>query len=622
MRMFLVGMCDIFLILYITTLNQLEGRKMSTLTVSDYQTLEKNVLELKDFKKQIELDLAKTKDELSLSESIRNQLREEQTQLSQEIDSSKRLLEEKNKSLEKSETQRLEAAELARQSKQQALEFERQKEEAAESAIRERQKAEQAEIAKIAALAQAAVEKESARQTTELARAETTAALAEVARTKLEHENALELIRIQEQTALDVRTEIEEKEQTVIDLQEQLERESSRAEEVERQMTLVESEKLAALERLQKDIELMAREKELTQKMAEKASLIESELQLTQAKGEKIASTNIELREQLERLKEEHRTLKSKSEALEQEQAVMQAELDQTRQASEQAQAEARRAKQTAAIIKQSAKVARTLARNMQDSVEQAKDDAAQAKAVASQTAQKLESVVQPSKVAVKQHIEGKLLTIDIELRGKGSFSRDHSRQLTLLPVKVGKEAVAFLPLSHFVIDTSTDPDSIKSFSISYGSRRAQSIYVSPTKPKIVALVVSDSVPAADLLTHSSEFTNWMPTLVALRNGQGERFADRIRDVSDENFVFKRDTLKATASNIYKFSRQGIRGTGDYAEHILLGDQIVDLNGNFIGLATEEDQVQHIAHLKGWKKVDLSLLNTATDVRRIQKALR
>ena len=36
MRMFLVGMCDIFLILYLTTLSQVNQNKTSHLTVDDY----------------------------------------------------------------------------------------------------------------------------------------------------------------------------------------------------------------------------------------------------------------------------------------------------------------------------------------------------------------------------------------------------------------------------------------------------------------------------------------------------------------------------------------------------------------------------------------------------------
>ena len=39
MRMFLVGMCDVFLLLYLTALAQMEQRPASRLTVQDYQTL-------------------------------------------------------------------------------------------------------------------------------------------------------------------------------------------------------------------------------------------------------------------------------------------------------------------------------------------------------------------------------------------------------------------------------------------------------------------------------------------------------------------------------------------------------------------------------------------------------
>ena len=40
MRMFLVGMCDIFLLLYLTALAQVDERGVSDLTVADYTQLQ------------------------------------------------------------------------------------------------------------------------------------------------------------------------------------------------------------------------------------------------------------------------------------------------------------------------------------------------------------------------------------------------------------------------------------------------------------------------------------------------------------------------------------------------------------------------------------------------------
>ena len=45
MRMFLVGMCDVFLLLYLTALAQVDARQLSNLTVKDYVSLKETATE-------------------------------------------------------------------------------------------------------------------------------------------------------------------------------------------------------------------------------------------------------------------------------------------------------------------------------------------------------------------------------------------------------------------------------------------------------------------------------------------------------------------------------------------------------------------------------------------------
>ena len=130
MRMFLVGMCDIFLILYLTTISGVDERGVSELTVEDYLEVKEAQQELKDISKVQEETLAALEQELQNAEASKNSSEGEKRRLKVKLDAlteqeaklneqlvlseaeKKKLLEQK-KTLEKhSEESKFELAEL------------------------------------------------------------------------------------------------------------------------------------------------------------------------------------------------------------------------------------------------------------------------------------------------------------------------------------------------------------------------------------------------------------------------------------------------------------------------------------------------------------------------------
>ncbi len=65
MRMFLVGMCDIFLLLYLTAMAQYDARPISTLTVKDYAALKTAHTAMEQETSELEKQAAKSGDELA-----------------------------------------------------------------------------------------------------------------------------------------------------------------------------------------------------------------------------------------------------------------------------------------------------------------------------------------------------------------------------------------------------------------------------------------------------------------------------------------------------------------------------------------------------------------------------
>jgi hypothetical protein len=97
-----------------------------------------------------------------------------------------------------------------------------------------------------------------------------------------------------------------------------------------------------------------------------------------------------------------------------------------------------------------------------------------------------------------------------------------------------------------------------------------------------------------------------MPVLFSIRSQKRLGVMDRIRGISRDFFIFKRDHLLMITKDEFYFDNKGFRGTGNYAEYIVKGDQIVDLEGNFIGFAYKKNKILRIDNLKGWHEFSIN----------------
>ncbi len=72
----------------------------------------------------------------------------------------------------------------------------------------------------------------------------------------------------------------------------------------------------------------------------------------------------------------------------------------------------------------------------------------------------------------------------------------------------------------------------------------------------------------------------------------------------------------------FHFDNEGFRGTGNFAEYIVKGDQIVDLGGNFLGFAYKKNAIVRIDNLKGWYSIlihDMSAKQLTNHIYNINK---
>ena len=78
---------------------------------------------------------------------------------------------------------------------------------------------------------------------------------------------------------------------------------------------------------------------------------------------------------------------------------------------------------------------------------------------------------------------------------------------------------------------------------------------------------------------------------------------DVFRDLSNEYFIVNRDFIQAGTQGNLDYVTKGFRGTGVHGERILPGDQLVDLNGRFIGVSDRADHIIRIDTLNGWQEI-------------------
>jgi hypothetical protein len=220
----------------------------------------------------------------------------------------------------------------------------------------------------------------------------------------------------------------------------------------------------------------------------------------------------------------------------------------------------------------------------------------------------KIKSITQTSDKAYSENILEKLTQFTITIDYEDRLEPVSRKVITIqgLPVKMGDDHVIFVPLDRIGLDSSLTPVHYISYNITANGKPVTKLYIKPGDAEIAALVINAGVKHCLPVGKTNNFSSYMPVLFSIRSQKRLGVMDRIRGISRDFFIFKRDHLLMITKDEFYFDNKGFRGTGNYAEYIVKGDQIVDLEGNFIGFAYKKNKILRIDNLKGWHKFSIN----------------
>ncbi len=499
MRMFLVGMCDIFLILYLTSLSQVNPFNNSFLTVDDYN-------KLKEAKIQADYD----------SEISKGHVLELKTKVS---------------ALDKEKEQALQLILTAKAETEKVMQL----------VSIEKEKAAQTEIA----LSKTISKKEELNKLLQKSQEKEQSALKIAKETQVESEKARE----SEQRALKVVGEM------------QIEAEKYRKNELNA---------IQIVKEIQVKVEKAEESEQDALKTAEELRLKAEEAKKNEEEMRRIAEEARKNEEIARRIAEEERLKAEKAENL----------------------------KEIALKNEAKAKKAETNALKV----------ASAAQGETAEVKSKIKSITQTSDKAYSENILEKLTQFTITIDYESRLERVSRKVITMqgLPVKMGDDHVIFVPLDRIGLDSSLTPDHYISYNITANGKPVTKLYIKPGDAEIAALVINAGVKHCLPVGKTNNFSSYMPVLFSIRSQKRLGVMDRIRGISRDFFIFKRDHLLMITKDEFYFDNKGFRGTGNYAEYIVKGDQIVDLEGNFIGFAYKKNKILRIDNLKGWHKFSIN----------------
>ncbi len=373
-------------------------------------------------------------------------------------------------------------------------------------------------------------------------------------------------------------------------------------------------------------LEQAAREAEKAREEAEAAKVREVELttasEQERAKAAAAREEAERLRAELERQAEEARKRAEEAERLAKQAAAdAQAAREETARANQEKSEAAHRAEvseRNAALASTASRIAQQQAAGAQLEATREHEEAERASKERQKVQQQIQAIVQPAARAYKSNIENKLIELTIILERKGIFGTSKDRTtLSVLPVAYGAAQVVFVPRQQVGLENDLDPDTVRRLEFRAGGSQGTALYVSRNAPEVVAIELANVSVAAEPLSSISSLL--MPTLIALRNKSRMGLGDRIRSLSEDYFVFKRDHLRRQEAGALRYEENGLRGTGDYAEYLISGDQIVDLNGKFIGIAAKDNLLRQINELASWQRIELDPSRPASAVAELQQ---
>lgn len=524
MRTFLVGMCDIFLILYLTTLSQVNPFHNSFLTVDDYNKLKESKVQAEQDSEKSHAQVMELKNEISVLDKEKEKALQSTFSAKAEIDKTMQLVKIEKEKVAKIETELSKAI-------SEKKEFNRLL-----------QKSQEDEQKTLKIVKESQIESEKAKERVQ-------SALKSLEKTQI----ALEKAREKELHALQI----------------------VKAVKIEAERTREDEQRaLETAEKFRFKAEDAKKREEYAFKLAMAARLKEEEARKSEEIARKIAEE-----ERLNAAKaSENETIALNLAAL----ADNQKEI----------------ALKNADMARKAEANALTVARNAQGETAKAKS--------------KIQSILQPADNAYNENIIDKLVQFTITIDYKDSFKRVVNKVITMqgLPVKIGGEYVLFAPLDQIGLDPSSTHDNYVTYNITVNAKPVTKFFVKSGEVKIAALVIDDEVEHCLPVGKADVFSSYMPVLFSLRNHKLLGVMDRIRGVSSDYSIFKRDQLLMITEDEFHFDNEGFRGTGNFAEYIVKGDQIVDLGGSFLGFAYKKNAIVRIDNLKEWHSILIHDMST------------
>jgi len=294
----------------------------------------------------------------------------------------------------------------------------------------------------------------------------------------------------------------------------------------------------------------------------------------------------------------------------------MQKEADQALKAAE----EARAVQQSAIVLKDAAlkekgeaeekarmaHEARNKAEAEKEAAIKAAEEAKRIKAQAEDKAKKLAATIrtikQDSDAAFKNNVIPMMQKLNVTYEEEVSNNTTvYKRELALLPVRINDRVFVFLPSQHigFSRRYDTPPRGLR---IMYKEQRIASGWIHKEDDLVAVELPGYSGKAYTPYPSDTRIDQLMPVLLSLRNKVDVSIGNFMRGLSNDYFAVNRDNISQGENGGMVYSVTGFRGTGMRAERIVRGDQLVDLNGRFIGIAKDADHIVQIDSLNGWEE--------------------
>jgi len=206
--------------------------------------------------------------------------------------------------------------------------------------------------------------------------------------------------------------------------------------------------------------------------------------------------------------------------------------------------------------------------------------------------------------LAYQKNISSKLQTIDVSYeKSRSGKVILRKLQFHMLPVNIKGQNYVFIPLRHLGYNLRYNK-APKALSVSNEDLKINQALIN--KPLGLMAIPVNFYKGESHTPHSPQMdiSQLMPTLLALRNNASRNLSDIVRGISKDYFIVNKNYLKSGKEAILLYKRKGIRGTGTRGERILQGDQLVDLNGQFIGVASEHNKIIRLDSIEGWTAIN------------------